>query len=138
LSFASFVPKIIPLDAANCSFLQIFYAGLKNGLALQNIASYISEEAQKLYEKYKAQQLRRQLRQHTFFLALFEPMNSRGFRAVCPAVENCTVEAPTREEAKAALIKALEQRLRAKIEAGESVPIERGSAEMIEVRLGEK
>jgi predicted RNase H-like HicB family nuclease len=81
--------------------------------------------------------MQRQLLQHTF-LALFEPMDSRGFRAVCPTVENCTVEAPTREEAKVALIKALEQRLRARIEAGESVPTERGSAEMIEVALGEE
>jgi predicted RNase H-like HicB family nuclease len=81
--------------------------------------------------------MQRQLLQHTF-LALFEPMDSRGFRAVCPTVENCTVEAPTREEAKVALIKALEQRLRARIEAGESVPAERGSAEMIEVTLREE
>lgn len=95
------------------------------------------EEAQKLYEKYKAKHLRRQLLQHTF-LVLFEPVDSRGFRAVCPTVENCTVEAPTREEAKAGLIKALEQRLRAKIEAGESVPAERGSAEMIEVMLSDE
>lgn len=95
------------------------------------------EEAQKLYEKYKANQLQRQLRQHTF-LALFEPMDSQGFRAVCPAVENCTVEAPTREEAKAALIRELERHLRAKIQAGEPVPIERGSAEMVEVALGEE
>jgi predicted RNase H-like HicB family nuclease len=95
------------------------------------------EEAQKLYEKYKAKQLRHNSLPHTF-LALFEPMDGRGFRAVCPAVENCTVEAPTREEAKVALIKAIKQRLRARIKAGESVPAERGSAEMIAVMLGEE
>jgi predicted RNase H-like HicB family nuclease len=95
------------------------------------------EEAQRLYEKYKAKQMQCQLLSHTF-LALFEPVDSRGFRAVCPTVENCTVEAPTREEAKDALIKAIEQRLRARIEAGESVPAECGSAEMIAVMLGEE
>ncbi len=91
----------------------------------------------KRLEEYKARQRQNRLLRQAF-LALFEPVDSRGFRAICPTVENCTVEAPTREEAKAALIKELERRLRAKIEAGESVPAERGSAEMIEVMLSEE
>jgi hypothetical protein len=91
----------------------------------------------KRLEAYKARQQQNQLLRQAF-LALFEPRDSRGYRARCPAVDNCTVEAPTREEAKAALIKELERRLRARIEAGESVPIEHGSAEMIEVALGEE
>jgi predicted RNase H-like HicB family nuclease len=98
---------------------------------------FVQKMRKRIEERNKAKQMQRQMLQHTF-LALFEPMDSRGFRAVCPAVENCTVEALTRDEAKAALIKALEQRLRAMIEAGESVPAERGSAEMIEVTLGEE
>lgn len=39
---------------------------------------------------------------------------------------------------KLRLLIFLEQRLRARIEAGESVPTERGSAEMVEVMLGEE
>jgi len=91
------------------------------------------QKVRKRIEERKAKQLQLQ---HTF-LALFEPIASNGFRAVCPAIENCTVEAPTREEAKAALIGELKQRLRAKLQAGETLPTERGSAEMVEVALGE-
>jgi predicted RNase H-like HicB family nuclease len=98
---------------------------------------FVQKVRKRIEERNKAKQMQRQMLQHNF-LALFEPVDSRGFRAVCPTVENCTVEAPTREEAKVALIKALEQRLRAKIKAGESVPAERGSAEMIEVALSEE
>jgi len=79
----------------------------------------------------------KQLQLSRTFLALFEPMNSNGFRAVCPTIENCTVEAPTREEAKTALIGEIKQRLRARLQAGETLPTERGSAEMVEVALGE-
>jgi hypothetical protein len=88
-------------------------------------------------DAYKARQRQSQLPRRAF-LALFEPMDSRGYRAVCPTVENCAVEAPTREEAKVALIKELERRLRSRIEAGENVSVERGSAEMVEVALGEE
>jgi predicted RNase H-like HicB family nuclease len=94
------------------------------------------EEAQRIYEKYKAKQIQRKALQHAF-LALFEPMASNGFRAVCPTIENCTVEAPTREEAKTALIGELKQRLRARLQAGETLPTEHGSAEMVEVALDE-
>jgi len=94
------------------------------------------EDAQRIYEHYKAKQEQRQMLQ-VAFLAIFESMNSNGFRAVCPTMENCTVEAPTREEAKAALIGELKQRLRDKLQAGETLPIERGSAEMVEVAIGE-
>jgi len=79
----------------------------------------------------------KQLQLSRTFLALFEPMDRNGFRAVCPTIENCTVEAPTREEAKAALIGELKHRLRAKLQAGETLPTERGSFEMVEVALSE-
>jgi len=94
------------------------------------------EDAQRIYEHYKAKQEQRQMLQPAF-LALFEPMDSNGFRAVCPTMENCTVEAPTREEAKAALIGELKQRLQARLRAGKILPTERSSAEMVEVALGE-
>jgi len=94
------------------------------------------KDAQRIYEHFKAKQEQRQMLQPAF-LALFEPMDSNGFRAVCPTIENCTVEAPTREEAKAALIGELKQRLRARLQAGETLPTERGSFEMVEVALGE-
>lgn len=92
------------------------------------------QKLRKRLEERKAKQTQHNLLPHNF-LALFEPVDSRGFRAVCPTVENCAVEAPTREEAKAALIKEINQRLRAKMQAGEALPAERGSAEMIEVVL---
>jgi hypothetical protein len=95
------------------------------------------QKFRKRLEERKAKQMQHQLLHHAF-LALFEPMDGRGFRAICPTVENCTVEAPTREEAKTALIKELRQRLHAKIQAGEAVPVERGSAEMVEVVLDEE
>jgi len=79
----------------------------------------------------------RQMQLSRTFLAFFEPMASNGFRAVCPTIENCTVEAPTREEAKTALIGEIKQRLRARLQAGETLPTERSSAEMVEVALGE-
>lgn len=106
--------------------------GIKEG---QGTPPFVQKMRKRL-EEYKAKQMQPQLLHHAF-LALFEPMDSRGFRAVCPTVENCTVEAPTREEAKTALIKKLQQRLRAKVQAGEAVPTERGSAEMVEVVLDE-
>jgi len=91
------------------------------------------QKFRKRLEERKAKQLQLQ----HIFLALFEPMDRNGFRAVCPTIENCTVEAPTREEAKAALIGELKHRLRAKQQAGETLPTERGSFEMVEVALGE-
>jgi hypothetical protein len=97
---------------------------------------FVKKFRKRLAER-KAQQMQRQAFPHTF-LALFEPMDSNGYRAVCPTIENCTVEAPTREEAKAALIGEIKHRLRAKLQAGETLPTERGSAEMVEVVLGEE
>jgi len=94
------------------------------------------QKMRKRLEELEVQKMQRQMFQHTF-LALFEPMDSNGFRAVCPTMENCTVEAPTREEAKTALIGELKQRLRAKLQVGETLPTERGSFEMVEVALGE-
>ena len=94
---------------------------------------FVQKVRKRIEERNRAKQIQLS---HTF-LALFEPMNSNGFRAVCPTIENCTVEAPTREEAKTALIGELKQRLRARLQAGETLPTERGSAEMVEVALGE-
>jgi len=94
------------------------------------------QKMRKRLEERKAQQMQRPMLQYAF-LALFEPMDSNGFRAVCPTIENCTVEAPTREEAKAALIGEIKQRLRARLQAGETLPTERGSFEMVEVALSE-
>jgi len=128
------------LYAKDDSWLWALLEDEKKSRAAQGIKEeppFDPEEARAIYTKYKAKQMRRQLLHHAF-LALFEPVDSRGFRAVCPTVENCAVEAPTREEAKAALIKEINQRLRAKMQAGEPLPAERGSAEMVEVVLSEE
>jgi hypothetical protein len=127
------------LYAKDDSWLWAWLEDEKKRRAAQGIKEeppFNPEEARELFRKYKARRMRRQLLHHAF-LALFEPVDSRGFRAVCPTVENCAVEAPTREEAGAALIKEINQRLRAKMRAGETLPSERRSAEMVEVVLSE-
>jgi len=71
--------------------------------------------------------------QSRHYLIIIEPLEKEGFVAYCPAVENCTVQSSTREQAKEAIRLELARRLAETAQRGRSLPVERGSIEIVKV-----
>jgi predicted RNase H-like HicB family nuclease len=87
--------------------------------------------ATRLREEMKARSLDGALEQH--YIIVIEPDPGNGYRALCPALEDCQVRGQTRDEARANLIEQIRERLRELQAQGKPLPLERGAVTLLPV-----